>query len=227
MQGRLLILLSFLTVVLVGPGLQTGWAGDAPWLSKGGSFDACLLRSSQNLNQERLANIGFGQFRGTMDNEWDVMVGCLRTNVDFDLSGNFTNRVPKGKLSYTIEYDWLSRVNNVGEQGQVKFKEKRNATLGVKFGSKMLPAPTGYNNWTQYIRMDYELGGMDLLLGWNVKAKGKGKARDFVVCGGYVLGFDANLPFNSSSAEERLVATLMAQAKAEIETLAKLERQEP
>lgn len=214
-------------MILVGPGLPLGWAGDAPWLSKGGSFDACLLRSSQNLNQERLANIGFGQFRGAMESDWDVMVGCLRTNVDFDLSGNISNRVPQGKLKYTIQFDWLSRFNNVGEQGQVKFKEKRDADLGIKFGSKRVTVPTGYNNWTQYIRMDHQNGGMDLLLGWNVRAKGKGKANDFVVCGGYVLGFDPILPFNASSAEERLIATLMAQARAEIDALAKLERQQP
>ena len=115
-------------------------------LSKGGSFDSCLMRSSQNLNQERLANIGFGQFRGVMDNKWEVRVGCLRTNVVFDQSGNPSWAVPKGKLIYTIEFDWLSRVNDVGEQGQVKFKEKKDAALGVKYGSKRVTVPDGYNN---------------------------------------------------------------------------------
>lgn len=195
-------------------------------MSKGGSYDACLLRSSQSLNQERLANIGFGQFRGAMDNEWEIMVGCLRTNVKIDQSGESSNRVPKGKLSYTIATDWVSRFTNVGEQGQVKFKEKKDAGRGIKFGSKRVKVPAGYDDWTQYIRSDFELGGMDLLLGWNVTAKGKAKVNDYVVCGGYVLGIDADLPLTASSAEERLIATLMAQAQVEIDALAKLESQE-
>lgn len=176
MQRLLLILSSTLIALLAEPGLQTGWAVDAPWMSKGGSYDACLLRSSQSLNQERLANIGFGLFRGAMDSDCEVMVGCLRTNLRIGQSGESSNRLPKGKLSYIIATDWLSRFNDVGEQGRVKFKEKKDAARGIRFGSKRVKVPTGYEDWTQYIQSDFELDGRDLLLGWSVTGKGKAKA---------------------------------------------------
>jgi len=225
MQQRLLVFLLVLVAGLAGPGIPTGLAGDAPWLSKGGSFDACLLRSNQNLNREPLANAGFGQYRGAMDNEWDVALGCLRSNVDFDLSGDLSFGVPNGRLSFTVRYDLFNQFNE-SWQGKVKFKEKTDADLGIKFGYRMAKVPAGYNSWTQYIRMDYQRGGTNLFLGWNAKVKGKGRANDLVVCGGYVFGVDPILTFSEGSAEERLIATLMAQAKAEIEALAKLERPE-
>ena len=225
MPRRFLVPLSVLTVILAAPGARTGWAGDAPWLSKGGSFDACLLRSNQSLNTERLANIGFGQYRGALDNEWDVRVGCVRTNLKTDQSGNVSNRVPKGRLRFTIATDWLDRASNEGEQGQVRFTEKKDTNLGIRFGSKRVKPPAG-SNWTQFIQTNYQLGSMDLLLGWNATANRNAKANDLVVCGGYVYGFDPILKNSGEFAEARLIATLMAQAKAEIEALAQLERQE-
>jgi len=225
MQRRLLILTSFLMVTLTGPGLRTGWAGDAPWLSKGGSFDACFLQEKQKLNREPLSNITIGHYRGAEVNNWDVIAGCLRTNVDFDLSGDLSLGYPTGRLKWTLQYDYFSQ-NSQGRQGQFKFKEKKDPEHPIKFAHKMIKAPAGYN-WTQYIRMDHQQGTRYLNLGWGAKSNGTGRANDFVACGASVIGFNPIITFNRNAAAEQLKATLLAQAKAEIEALADLEHQVP